>query len=214
MALIAISAVHTGELAFDKAALHARPMKIRLFRATESALHNDAALFARFLDGDDTAFTSLYSAHNQRIFNYCAKIVGDHAAAGDIVHTMWERVIAMRATSQRSETIRNPIGLFVRIARNLSLDHLKHHARQTTLDEASAVHANAKSDDEELVLRAIERLPEETREILVLHYYSGYDFNEIATMLGKKPNAVWTRVSRARAGLKKILERELEGARQ
>lgn len=214
MALIAIPAGHTGELAFDKAALHARQMKIRLFRATETAPHNDAALFARFLGGDDAAFTSLYTAHNQRLFNYCAKLVRDHAAAADIVHTMWERVIVMRSSSQPKEIVRNPVGLFVRMVRNLALDHLKHHAHQITLEAASELRTTAKNDNEEVVLRAIERLPDETREIVLLHYYSGYDFNEIATMLGKKPNAIWTRVSRARAELKKILERELKAVTQ
>jgi RNA polymerase sigma factor (sigma-70 family) len=204
---------NAGELAFERATLESR-VKIRLFKPAETASHADAALFARFLAGDDAAFTSLYSAHNQRLFNYCAKMLRDHDAAQDIVHTMWERVIAMRVTSQSADIIRNPVGLFVRIARNLSLDHLKHHARQTTLDDASAMQIIAKSEDEELVLRAIERLPDETREIIVLHYYSGYDFNEIAQMLGKKPNAIWTRVSRARAELKKILERELKGVTQ
>jgi RNA polymerase sigma factor (sigma-70 family) len=211
--MVAHALSFSGELAKERVALQ-HAVKIRLFSAADDTPQSDVALFARFLVGDDAAFTALYTAHNQRIFNYIAKMLRDHDAAQDIVHTMWERVIAMRVTSQSADIIRNPVGLFVRIARNLSLDHLKRHARQTTLDDASAMQIIAKSEDEELVLRAIERLPDETREIIVLHYYSGYDFNEIAQMLGKKPNAIWTRVSRARAELKKILERELKGVTQ
>jgi RNA polymerase sigma-70 factor (ECF subfamily) len=213
MASLALLTGQRGELPLARAALQPQAMKIRLFKQTSDAAQSDAALFARFLAGDDAAFTTLYSAHNQRVFNYAAKIVHDHAAASDIVHAMWERVIRMRASKQEKDTIANPIGLFVRIARNLALDHLKHHAHQTAIESAGELHAAATNDDEQLVLHAIEQLPEETRQILLLHYYSGYDLNEIAAMLGKKPNAIWTRVSRARAELKKILARELEGVK-
>src|SRR2546427_556112 len=72
-------------------------------------------LFRKFRTGDDAAFTALYQMHNQKLYAYCTKILSDTMAAKDIVHTMWEKIIATR---QDSQDIKNPTGYFLRIARN------------------------------------------------------------------------------------------------
>jgi RNA polymerase sigma factor (sigma-70 family) len=197
-----------------------RPEKIRLFdkRAANSIRlpdmireeNTDLHLFRRFIEGDAAAFTALYKLHNQRLFNYCAKLLGDHEAAKDIAHTVWERIIERK---DELRNVENPIGFFYRTAKNLCLDHLKHHKYQTKLDDASDLIQERTSDDEELVLHALEQLSDETKEILILHYYSGYSFEEIAEILGKNSNAIWTKASRARKQLKEIIESELSKGR-
>lgn len=191
---------------FDKRAVNS----IRLLNMTHEPA-SEIGIFQRFIEGDNTAFTELYKAHNQRLFNYCAKIVKDHPAAEDITHTVWERVIELRTNLAG---VTNPLGFFYRTARNLCLDHLKHHRFRADLDAAEKIVHEKPSDNEELVLWALDKLPEETKELLILHYYSGYSFEEIAEILGKKSNAIWTQASRARKQLKEIIENELstEGA--
>jgi len=190
---------------FDKRAVNS----IRLPNMTREPA-SEIGIFQRFIEGDNTAFTELYKAHNQRLFNYCAKIVKDHLAAEDITHTVWERVIELR---QDLSGISNPLGFFYRTARNLCLDYLKHHRFRADLDAAENIVEEKPSDNEELVLMALDKLPEETKEILILHYYSGYSFEEIAEILGKKSNAIWTKASRARKQLKEIIESELSKER-
>jgi DNA-directed RNA polymerase specialized sigma24 family protein len=58
---------------------------------------------------------------------------------------------------------------------------------------------------EELAVAALQELPFNHREVLVLNIYCGYSFEEIATMLGKSPEAIWTRASRARSQLRKLI---------
>ena len=55
---------------------------------------------------------------------------------------------------------------------------------------------------EELVNSSLDTLKFEDKELLVLNMYCGYRFDEIATMMGMSPNAIWTRASRARAQLR------------
>jgi RNA polymerase sigma-70 factor (ECF subfamily) len=166
----------------------------------------------RFLSGDDSAFQKLYELHNQRIFIYCVKIIGDAAASKDITHTVWEKIIALR---NQEVAIDNPAGFMIRIAQNLCRDYQKHLRFQRKLNEISesehpAVSQSELTSEEEVVIESLKLLPEQTREILVLHYYSGYSFQEIAVMLGKSPNAIWTRVSRARNELKSIIKKSLK----
>lgn len=166
----------------------------------------DAQLLEDFLCGRDAAFDPLYAEYNRRIFAYVSRMIFDEDAAHDIAHQVWERVIVHRANAQR-ERIENVAGFVFTLARNLALDHLRRGKKFTGM--GSAEHLSVEfdsSDDRALVVEALKQLPEETREILVLNYYCGYSFEEIAEMLGKKPNAIWTRASRARATLKEVIE--------
>lgn len=169
---------------------------------------HEAELLNDFLNGSDVAFDPLYAEYNQRLFAYVSRMVFDEDVAKDIAHQVWEKVIDLRANTER-EAIANVRGFLFTLARNLALDHLrrrKKFADMETADHLSMSSGEPEMHDRELVVEALKQLPEETREILVLNYYSGYSFEEIAEMLGKKPNAIWTRASRARATLKTILE--------
>lgn len=167
----------------------------------------DSILFARFREGDDRSFLELFRRHNGRILLYCLKIVGDHPAAEDLTQEMWERVIGLR---HETVEVRNPVGLFVRIARNLCIDHLRRKGRVIAtpdIDEmATPMYAtSAPTELEETALAALERLPYDYREVLVLNLYCGYRYDEIAVMLGKSPDAIWARASRARTQLRRMV---------
>lgn len=56
------------------------------------------------------------------------------------------------------------------------------------------------------ILEEIQSLPAKYRQVLVLYYYIGYDTNEIAEILHVRPDAVRSRLSRARQKLKLELE--------
>lgn len=56
------------------------------------------------------------------------------------------------------------------------------------------------------VLEQVQQLPVRDREVLVLYYYMGYHTEEIAGLLGVRPEAVRARMSRARRRLKAELE--------
>jgi len=180
------------------------------------AIHTNESteLLARFITGDDEAFTLLYKRHHRKFYAYCVKMLCNAAEAEDALHTVWEKTIRLRATPQK---IDNAEAFIYRLARNECLDRLKRGKRTTSLEliaETDHPHTERAelSSDQEIVIRALDQLTPETKEMLVLHYYSGYSFDEIAAMLGKKSNAVWTRVSRARAELKTIVEKELRKA--
>jgi RNA polymerase sigma-70 factor (ECF subfamily) len=188
--------------------------KSRMSDPRQASIEDTARAFHLFLEGDDDAFIQLYQVHNQKIYSYCAKILRDNAAAEDITHSVWEKVIALRDGTPKIE---NPAGFFFRIARNLCVDYQKHRSFQTPLDEMPEVsHPSTTqlSPENEIVIHALNCLRGSTKEIFILHYYSGYSFEEIATMLGKSPSAIWTRVSRARSELKKIITKELQKDRR
>src|SRR5690242_457351 len=82
----------------------------------------DIKLFADFLSGNDRAFAHFLERHNRRLFAYCIKMLGDVEAAQDVMQEVWERVVRMRSGH---DAVANPMGLLMRIVRNLSLNYLR-----------------------------------------------------------------------------------------
>jgi len=172
----------------------------------------EGVLFGRFLAGDDDAFLRIFHQHDRSLRLYCRRVLGNHAAAEDIVQETWERVIAMRGEERPVE---RPAGLFYRIARNRCIDHLRRERRSISIDEMppetewSHEHGG-ENEMYDAVIEGLEALPFEAREVLVLHHYCGYRFDEIAAMLERTPEAIWARASRARKHLRSIVSAILQ----
>lgn len=168
---------------------------------------DDIALFTRFLGGDDRAFTTFLDRHNPRLYAYCLKMLGDVQAAEDLMQEVWEKVIRMRMAPSRVE---NPVGLLMRMVRNLSLNHLRDNRNHSALEDIPgaqipSVSANEPSYLEELIVMALDRLPIPQREVIILHVYSGYDYTEIANMLETPVDNIRMRAMRGRTHLARIM---------
>ncbi|MBS1913649.1 MAG: RNA polymerase sigma factor [Bacteroidetes bacterium] len=179
--------------------------------AEAGEVNSDLELFRRFLAGDDVAFMELFDRHTHRLYMYCLKFVNDRRQAEDLVQDLWERLIKLRKDRRESaEQLENPVGFLVRMARNLCLNQIRGNRNMASLDDLAdwehpAASHREMSHAEELVVAALEHLPPSQREVLVLNAYSGYRFDEIATMLGEQVGAVRTRAWRARMQLGRII---------
>ena len=109
-----------------------------------------------------------------------------------------------------------------KVAVNISRNHLRTKRSEVNLDDLAGVLSadtpvlDLQTDEEERVFRAVMSLKRTYREVIHLYYYDGYDTNEIAKILGIPSASVRTRLARARALLKEILEggESFEGALQ
>ena len=68
-----------------------------------------------------------------------------------------------------------------------------------------------REETRELVRASIDRLPEDSRDVLLLRDIEGWDTQETADQLGIKPGAVKTRLHRARQALRTLLDPHLRG---
>ena len=94
----------------------------------------------------------------------------------------------------------------LRVAINQCKDILKSFFRKRVSSiEDAEISDLAINDDEREVLDAVLSLPDKYRDAVYLHYYEGYSAVEIAEMLGKRENTVYTWLSRARIKLKEAL---------
>jgi RNA polymerase sigma-70 factor (ECF subfamily) len=168
---------------------------------------HDAQLLSQALAGDDVALRELYARYNSRLSVYAAKMLAVREEATDIAHDVWTRLIEQRSNPP---LVNHAAGYLFTIARNLCLDKLR--ARRSTLDidalrddEHPVAASGERSHLEDIVLYALEQLSSDDRELLVMHTYLGYGYDEIAVMQSKSPEAVWTKASRARAKLRDLV---------
>lgn len=168
---------------------------------------NEAETFARFLAGDDAAFMELFDRYDRRLRLYCTKVVGNVEVAEDLTQELWERVIKLR---NNPPEVQEPVRYLLRIARNLCLKHIGRRRPTSSLDDLyESDHPVSSIPEpshlEELVKMAMEKLPFEQREVLILHNYCGYSYEDIATLRGETLGSVKMRALRARGRIGRIL---------
>lgn len=97
---------------------------------------------------------------------------------------------------------------FIRVTINACTDWLRNLSYRKWLPlEIVAEECGTKDSSSGEILEAVLQLPEKYRNVIYLFYYEGYSAVEIAEILGRKENTIYTWLSRA----KKILREQLGG---
>ena len=109
------------------------------------------------------------------------------------------------------ENIEHEKAWFVRVTINACTDWLRYLSRRKwvpfdMIHEESEVLDSTSTE----VLEAVLELPEKYRNVIYLYYYEEYSAVEIAKILGKKENTIYTWLSRAKDILRKKLGGEWE----
>lgn len=95
---------------------------------------------------------------------------------------------------------------FIRVTINACTDWLRSLSRRNCIPLDFIAEECAAPDEESVeVLQAVLLLPAKYRDIIYLYYYENYTAVEIARILGKKENTVYTWLARARSMLREKL---------
>jgi RNA polymerase sigma-70 factor (ECF subfamily) len=157
-----------------------------------------------------------FEAHRTHLLNLAYRMLGEMAAAEDVVQEAWVRWHGANASD-----IRNPRAWLSAVTVRLALDALrKLRARRETYvgpwlpepilpDDIRAFAADRPAEKAELasdlslaLLHVLERLAPEERAAFILHDAFDCDYAEIASVLGKSEVACRQLVSRARERVK------------
>lgn len=137
------------------------------------------------------------------VFRLCMISLKNAADAEDVFQTVF---LKYAVSNQNFESVDHEKAWLIRVTRNTCNDLLKSFFRKHTvsLEELSEFLPQATAEQGN-VLEAVRSLPRGYREVIYLHYYEGYTAPEIAGILHKNPNTVYTHLSRARQMLKELL---------
>jgi RNA polymerase sigma-70 factor (ECF subfamily) len=176
-------------------------------------LGEDARLAALSAAGDDLAFQALYERHYGRVYALALGVLLDHDDASDAAQEVF--VTVYRNIGRFDGRSRFTTWLY-RVALNRCIQQARRlrprKLREASFDEAGAQGAlveNARFCDDGLE-QAMSRLDPSDRAALVLFYWEDQSLQEIGRALGCSPNAAKTRLFRARARLRALLEEKGE----
>lgn len=183
----------------------------------------DASLIARLQAGDDDAYAELVETFGGRLLAVARRIMKSESDAEDVVQEAF--LSAFKAIEKFDG--RSSLGTWLhRIAVNAALmkkrwhksrpetsieallpqydgGHHRNHPREWT---AVTNDQSARIEDSEVLWSAIDRLPPDFREVVVLREIEGLDSKAVAQTLGISDALVRQRLHRGRQALMKLLE--------
>ncbi|HEX6808655.1 MAG TPA: sigma-70 family RNA polymerase sigma factor [Gemmatimonadaceae bacterium] len=160
--------------------------------------------------GDVDAFGIVYRVHAPAIHALCRRMLGNEEDAREMVQDVfvraWEKLASFRGESALRTWLH-------RLGVNLMLERLRATRRDALrfADDPGDVSAGGPALDRRLdtqmdVAAALDRLPNGSRMVLVLHDIEGYSHEEIAAMTGIAPGTSRAQLWRARRHLSRMLD--------
>jgi RNA polymerase sigma-70 factor (ECF subfamily) len=154
-------------------------------------------------------FEGLFLEHRDRLFRYLARASGSTDTAQDLTQEVFLRV--SRSAVPTADTPRVTAWLF-RIARNVVLDHHRRNNRRPAVVAGDADYPNPGGPSQEIgvaLAQALARLDETDRDVFLMREMGGLSYDEIAHACDLSPDAVRSRIYRARLQLREDLSAEI-----
>lgn len=146
---------------------------------------------------------ALFTAHKHSLVRYFYRAVGHAETARDLTQDVFLRV--SRTTIPEATDAEVRAWLF-QIARNLALDHHRKRARHPERLALVDDRARLPSQDVDLAVNeALAVLPDLDRDVFLMREAAGLGYEEIARACGLTPDAVRSRIHRARMQLRQVL---------
>ena len=145
----------------------------------------------------------LFAAHHRRLFQYFCRAVGHAETARDLTQDVFLRV--SRVSTPPSSNGHARAWLFL-IARNIALDH--HRARLRRPESTPLADVGSKPASQDVgaaVNQALATLDALDRDVFLMREVSGLGYDEIARACELTPDAVRSRIHRARLQLREQL---------
>lgn len=157
------------------------------------------------MQGDFEAF---YLRHFKAIYRVCYAFMKNPQEAEDCTEDAFVRAVTCFVTFENE---RHERSWLTTTAMNICKDKLKHWWRHkvTPINGEAEIPAPESYEERELA-DAVMALPVKYKEVVWLHYYEGYQTDEIAKLLNRPPSTVRNQLRDARARLKLALRGEDE----
>ena len=179
----------------------------------------DSALMLRYKDGDVEAFETLYKRHNDSLFRYLMRLCRHRDTAEDIFQEVWGKIIKARERYRPTAKFRT---FLYRVAHNCFIDHIRRNQRhQNTADIEPDTQQNPAEGPDVATERSLARrrlesalgdLPDEQRDVFLLHEEGGLSLDEIAHVTGVNRETIKSRLRYAVNKLRAAIDEPTEAS--
>ena len=183
-------------------------------------LLSDQVLLNRYLSGDRDAISLLIDRHSARVRDYIRMMVKDRDVADDIFQETFIKAVKVIDEGRYTDSGKF-LSWILRIAHNQVIDYFRAQKSSRTVSESDAGYAmlgtlrfaertvEDKMVSEQIeadIRRLIDFLPEEQREVVMMRYYAGLSFQEIADQTEVSINTALGRMRYALINLRKMIK--------
>lgn len=189
----------------------------------------EVQFIARLRANDDAAYDELVRTYNASIYHVACRMIGDPGEAADVTQDTFVKIFRNIGRFRGQSALKTWVFkiAFSEILNRLRWSRRRYRHLTVSLDDDGDDGTNRSvpvqvPDDgptpeaalesrerEEAIERALRKLSNEHRSIIVLRDIQGFTYNEISETLGISLGTVKSRLARARADLKKSLMRFL-----
>ncbi len=176
---------------------------------------SDEMLVRRLLAGEEWAGEDLARRHSSAMLRYLQRLVRSDQLAEELHQQAWMSVLENLDKFDVASSGGGFKAWLYRIATNKAHDHWRSQGREKKVKEGlrlvteelapDAGHRMEGAEAEAKLRAAIELLPENQKEVLLLRYYGNLKFVEIAEMLGCPLNTALGRMHKALIRLRQLL---------
>ncbi|MBC3539130.1 RNA polymerase sigma factor [Rufibacter sediminis] len=169
-------------------------------------IEEESELWDRFRVGDEEAFSQIFAAFSDILYNYGYRLHPDKELVKDCLQdlfvTIWNRRHMLSPTTSIKfylfRALRREIAVKVKeAAKNSIYRETEGVAQVENPSDDRLIEAEDEKHFHVLLERAVEQLSERQREAVYLRFYQNMEFAEIATLLEITPRAVYKLMYRA-----------------
>ena len=180
---------------------------------------SDQVLLTSYLQGDKSAISSLIERHSRRVRDYIRMMVKDGDTAEDIFQETSIKAVRVIDEGKYADSGKF-LSWILRIAHNQVIDYFRAQKQNRQVNESAAgynvlgtLRFAERTVEDKMVSEQIERdvralvelLPDEQREVVMLRYFSGLSFKEIAAQTNVSINTALGRMRYALINLRKMI---------
>jgi len=180
----------------------------------------EALLVRQYIDGEENSLAILVNRHQSKIYGFIYSKVLDRDMSDDIFQDTFIKVIkTLKSNSYNEEGKFLP--WVMRIAHNLIIDYFRKNKKMPMYRETeefsifSIMTDNSPNIESQIIteqvesdlLRLIDELPDDQREVLEMRIYQDLSFKEIADATGVSINTALGRMRYALMNLRRIIEK-------
>ena len=179
------------------------------YSRTMTVTPSDSALMLQYKDGDVAAFETLYRRHNDSLYRYLLRCCLDRDAAEDVFQEVWGKIIKSRASYRRTAKFTT---FLYRVAHNCFIDYIRKNKRYLAQADTDPDLLANPADEPDLAAEkglarerleiALMALPDDQRDVFLLHEEAGLTLDNIAHVTGVNRETAKSRLRYAMNKLK------------
>ena len=181
---------------------------------------SDQVLLNHYLSGDQGAISKLIERHSRRVRDYINMMVKDRDVAEDIFQETFIKAVRVIDDGRYTDNGKF-LSWILRIAHNQVIDHFRACKQNKQVNESESgynvlgsLRFAEKTIEDELISSQIESdvrnlselLPEEQREVVMMRYFSGLSFKDIAEQTDVSINTALGRMRYALINLRRMIK--------